>query len=1600
MVNSFLNRFAPIDFTRYIDRLTDRFTGRKWLFEKHIEPWLENGNEQFYLLTGEPGVGKSAIVAELIKRWQTQSGDEEQGKIAAYHFCRAGDVETVRPGRVLRSIAAQLGKTLPHYGKALNKVLEQVHLNINVNIDIDTLSNSKVTGIYIENLKDLDPREELRLLIQAPLAEIPKIYKDLPEKERAKLPALKVFLIDSLDEAVTTTGRDNVATLLAALSQANDLPPWIRFILTARPDSHALQGFESVQPYKLKKLLTENLEDIEQYVHKRVQEDIQRPKIFLAFWWKWYWELEKEQLADDEKLNLWFVSLIYHLITRSTQPRFNLQFRLDQAKLSTKTLVNEVKKLSEGNFLYTRLVMDGIGTGELSLKNLSALPKNLYEVYQRFLRHRCSVRKWINLYQPLLGTLTVTQEAISSAQLAKFAKVASNQVESVPQVEGAIAILQQFLDEVENDEGQKLYTLFHQSLREYLLDKKHNQDFWCDDKEQHENIIEYCKEKSKDWEDLRAIDLYGLRHLAQHLVKGDQVEELHRLLSLEKNGRNAWFDTKDSIAETAGFLADVELAWTQADEVFSHEPERSIGLQYRYALINASINSMGRIPPELLVVLVQQPNPYWKAAKALAYTRQIPDYKEKCLNLTILAEQLPITEPLRQQVLEFALQSTQAIENESDRTEALIKLSNTLPSDLFLKALEITQAIADEHRRTEALIKLSNTLPSDIFLKALEITQAITDEQCRAKVLSALLSNTLPSYLFLKALEITQAITDEKSRAEVLGIIATQLTLDLIPQVLDAAQAIKDDYYSFEVLIVIKDKLALDLCQTSKHAQTSVCTKHESEVLAAIANRFPKAISKALDMAVIRRQTQPLALENLINGLPPNLLPQILEAALTIQYEEQRAEVLTALVDKVPEALPHALRAALSVKNERSRAGALRVVSGKLPPNLLTEVLESTLNIRDGSDRALVLDKLVDKLPLNFLPQALNSAQAIEDNVYRARLLTALANRLPEVLPQALEAALPKQDGYASRTYDLKNLSDTLADELLPQAIEIVLHFKDKQWNAYILLFHLVERFPKLLPKVLENILNISNGRKRAWALKMLVDKLPSEYFFKALKAAQAIRQPKERAEVLTALGSKIPEALPVALETILNIKDESHRADQLGILASVCDLPPDLLPKAVESALLIQNEYHRTRVLNALVKQLPKAISQVLKVAQVIKDDEYCTQVLKSLYKQTPPLQNYLFPKEIQVIQADNKFDLSKILVLGLSKQDLVDFFEAWTNFSQALQAITWHTLTILKFVLFADKVPNALCNALFSIQDIQSSFWRAKALKMLTNKLSSGLIPQALQTAQVIETEDYRGEVLVALVDKFPETLPKVLNAIHTMEYEIYRAEVLVNLVDSLTLDILPEAIKIADSLERRDYRSEVLVALATRFPKVFPYAIEASQATEYEVYRTKPLLALVPKLPPALLLKAIEASYTIRDKIYRAEVLATLADKFPEVLPQALEATYTIPDEKELAKILAALANKLTPDLVPQALEVARSLHNESARNIALKAVIPQLKKVLNRFELWKDLLHFMASRTRQELLSTMALLTPELLDLGGKGAAAESTQSIQDITKWWP
>jgi hypothetical protein len=61
------NTASIIDFTSYITERTRDFTGREWVFQA-IEAWLADFyGLRFFLLTGDPGSGKSYQIR--LKTW-------------------------------------------------------------------------------------------------------------------------------------------------------------------------------------------------------------------------------------------------------------------------------------------------------------------------------------------------------------------------------------------------------------------------------------------------------------------------------------------------------------------------------------------------------------------------------------------------------------------------------------------------------------------------------------------------------------------------------------------------------------------------------------------------------------------------------------------------------------------------------------------------------------------------------------------------------------------------------------------------------------------------------------------------------------------------------------------------------------------------------------------------------------------------------------------------------------------------------------------------------------------------------------------------------------------------------------------------------------------------------------------------------------------------------------------------------------------------------------------------------------------------------------------------------------------------------------------
>jgi hypothetical protein len=51
MTGTVATQVKAIAFDRDIERLTEGFTGREWVFEE-IDRWLQQGNERFFILTG------------------------------------------------------------------------------------------------------------------------------------------------------------------------------------------------------------------------------------------------------------------------------------------------------------------------------------------------------------------------------------------------------------------------------------------------------------------------------------------------------------------------------------------------------------------------------------------------------------------------------------------------------------------------------------------------------------------------------------------------------------------------------------------------------------------------------------------------------------------------------------------------------------------------------------------------------------------------------------------------------------------------------------------------------------------------------------------------------------------------------------------------------------------------------------------------------------------------------------------------------------------------------------------------------------------------------------------------------------------------------------------------------------------------------------------------------------------------------------------------------------------------------------------------------------------------------------------------------------
>ncbi len=207
----------PASFEAKIAQHVPGFIGREWIVDAYRH-WVDHQPESrlFWIKAG-PGVGKSAIAANLAHR--------QRSAIVASWFCDAKSSELKDPNKALRSIAFQLALRWEDYRVKLLRKLE--------------LYASATDGTCEEVRKELEKKNTQDLflfLLAEPMAGL--IWRE------HKL----VVVIDALDEATDEQGNNRITELIA--KELSSLPEWIGFVVTSRPEAEVVNrlcGFKSFE---------------------------------------------------------------------------------------------------------------------------------------------------------------------------------------------------------------------------------------------------------------------------------------------------------------------------------------------------------------------------------------------------------------------------------------------------------------------------------------------------------------------------------------------------------------------------------------------------------------------------------------------------------------------------------------------------------------------------------------------------------------------------------------------------------------------------------------------------------------------------------------------------------------------------------------------------------------------------------------------------------------------------------------------------------------------------------------------------------------------------------------------------------------------------------------------------------------------------------------------------------------------------------------------------------------------------------------------------------------------------------------------------------
>ncbi|MFI6722804.1 hypothetical protein [Streptomyces atratus] len=578
------------------------FVDREWLYDE-IERALTPEEGQYVLVTGEPGAGKTSLLAGIARAHPDR---------LRYFFRRdsrtavtGGDTESF-----LLSIGHQLARVRP-------ELFELERLSVVVQQHIDSVqAEGRVIGIKIDDLKvspfhrtalEVDQRFrevagevsgveigtahlEPRLLDPDNLAHLALIgpAQVLAEQDPE---ARIVILLDALDEIADDHTTEPRKGLLHWLTRSPELPANVKVITTSRPHA-GIRLFRSAREERLTDVVIDaGSPQVVGDLHTYANLVLERPAVLAA-------ERARGNLSGSTKR---------HAVRRAAG---NFLYLATYAR----ALIDAAEE-QDDEMVDRLLVFSGVP---------GRLP-GLYGFFVELVREELMTRPragtgepaggWEGVGLPIIGVLTVAREALTEKQLTALS---GTPVRHAP-AQKVLASLRWLLDR-----RSDRFAFFHTSINEFLAGveaREKHPECWVDETRWHERIALHYRGTAPNWAgvDWSQVDHYGLTYLVTHILKsGPSVSAeaadlvcagLRRAVSTEFGAERRFLELVDSIAHHIADTAPVATglpAMTylgvvrhQAAQSSSALPPRVIGLLARMGRVKEALEHANGIGPSL-----------------------------------------------------------------------------------------------------------------------------------------------------------------------------------------------------------------------------------------------------------------------------------------------------------------------------------------------------------------------------------------------------------------------------------------------------------------------------------------------------------------------------------------------------------------------------------------------------------------------------------------------------------------------------------------------------------------------------------------------------------------------------------------------------------------------------------------------------------------------------------------------------------------------------------------------------------------------------------------------------------------------------------------